>query len=73
MIHVVSMRKEGEKDAAEPTILPSKNKTMTDKHTHTQTPKNKEPPTHSKFKFQIQITRKTHEVVSGAKKITPRK
>jgi hypothetical protein len=40
-------------------------------NTHTDN-QNKERPTHSKFKFQIQIARKTHEVVSGAKKITPR-
>jgi hypothetical protein len=46
-------------------------KAMTDKHTHTDS-QNKEQPTHSKFKFQIQITQNAHEVVSGVKKITPR-
>jgi hypothetical protein len=51
------------------TILPSKSKKRRDKHTANQ---NKERPTHSKFKFQIQIAQKTHEVVSGAKKIAPR-
>ena len=34
-----------------------------DKHTDSQ---NKERPAHSKFKFQIQIARKTRKVVSGA-------
>jgi hypothetical protein len=48
-----------------PSCHPNKND---DRQTNTQ---NKEPPTHSKLKFQIQIAENAHEVVSGAKKIAP--
>jgi hypothetical protein len=57
MIHIVSMQKEGEKDAE---VLSKVHhlaiqKQKATRQTNTQ---NKERPTHSKFKFQIQIARK---------------
>jgi hypothetical protein len=73
MIHIVSMQKEGEKDAAVISKVHhgdnKKDDTATNTHTNTQ---NKEHPTHSKFKLQIQIAGNTPKVVSGAKKIAPR-
>jgi hypothetical protein len=54
------------------TMVTNKTKVMTDKHTHTQTAKIRSDQHIQKFKFQIQIAQSAHEVVSGAKKITPR-
>jgi hypothetical protein len=57
MIHFISMQKEGKKDAA---VLSKVHhlaiqKQKATRQTNTQ---NKEQPTHSNFKFQIQIARK---------------
>jgi hypothetical protein len=73
ILDTLSRRNGGENGAAavskvQASIIQRKSE-ATNTHTDSQ---NKECPTHSKFKFQIQIAWNTPKVVSGAKKIAPR-